>query len=560
MEAVMEAVCGDCKKPFLPCASSARVPDFCQRCIDVRELRKNPRPNFQPDARVVPEECYIFPPRKKQVLNPTLSADHWLTPTVVKTTLLELALQKNWPAFATDILSKKNPQPHNGRVYLDEADNKHDYYVKFRGDVFEKDNILSTSSMYKPYFAPYDKYDAVSKMLRGQQWGPKHKDWGHFYTTDEQVLVANLKKIMLHWTIKGHNSCAIGKFVHYLIECDMNGSLDLSTNVLFLHLPRVQMYLRWKAKHFTDQYDAFLTEFALCTNDTYRMTGTWDFACVAKNHGTPQQTGGVLHVHLRDWKNAVIDLMPSFSDKGKGVCSHLADMDLVKYSIQQCNYEKMAKQKDVYASWYYQGHVYNDIQFDSKSLVCFDDTNPNGEAILRDIVDLHAEVDAMWDERKQDVLRWEEQKRPTIPKHVVPELGEEEKTLLLQSLVRKSHVFLQVTHDCTHRLVTIKSPTMLFRVETLEPHLRTGYLHRKFKDCSQPIVLSHTNFGEKGRETRNVYLQLLDLTKLGIAPDSYCECHYFDVLFGQCTEPWTQSVPDGARLLRVHVPGTECSV
>lgn len=567
-------ICNECSidkiKRLAPCQCTKIVLEhnagFCQDCTDKRELKLNPRPNFQPDAPVVPEECYVYQARKKPkpttqttIFLPTtpLSGDHKMNEGLVQLTLLQLATQE-WPKFDVTVLAKKFPQVDDDNIYLDESNNKHDYYVRFNpnGD-FEKDNIQSTSDMVKGYFPVYNKYEALGKMLSGQKWGPKSEDYGSFFTTDEAALVPNLKKILWKWQTNNLEKVAIGKFVHYLIEADMNGSLDLFTNSLFQHLPRVRMYLLWKTEEFLDKYDAFRTELRLFHRQL-RLTGTWDFVCVKKGHGTPAETGGILYVNMKDWKNAVVQTESNFPDVGLDICSDVKDIDGARYSMQQCNYEAMAKNKDVYPSWNYNGHTYSEIRFESKTLVCFDDSNRNGRAKTVSIVDFGEKIAQMWAARKKQVDLWEAQHRPPIFKHTIPKLSDEQEDVVLKDLIRNAYVFVEVTSDCEHRLATPKSKIMLLRTPLVDSKLRLNYLHKRLNSVEKPIVVSAEQFGEFGRETREVWLMLQDLTKLGIAPETYCTCHYYNVLFDTYTEAWNEPIPPRAKVLKVHIDGQDC--
>ncbi len=417
----------------------------CRTCYDKILLARRPRPNFNPDAPVMVEYQLINSTAstkrkfartnteqcesKKQAIPMSLHKD---------VTLLELSFMK-WPTILPTTLQQQNPHLRDDIVWLEETNDLHLYHVKYDGVNFETVNNLSTSSVAEHYSARYDKFDAMSKMLAGKQWGPNHKKYGKAFSNDKEALAQNLLKLLKEWKQNNINAIQLGKFVHFLIECHCNGKLDLLTHPVYARFAHIRQYLKWRYIHFDPLFKEYRTEFPFASDATYRRVGTCDLLAVRKDHPLPNQCGSTLTLSMFDWKNALLNEKGfktremTKPEKMKGPCKKLDECNVSHYTIQQNDYEYLAT--TYYQDWLYNGHVYKKVRFEQKQLIGLHETHEDNTAhvvLLDNIQDI---IMILWQERKAAVALWELQGRPEIEKHKPITHTDEESLILLRALI-----------------------------------------------------------------------------------------------------------------------------
>lgn len=410
---------------------------FCHACFDRQLLLRRPRPDYDPDAAIRAEMQYQQPlPLKRKLANcDIVQEEQKKQQELAPKTLLELAFMP-WPDLKPDTLAQKNPHELDSTVYLDETEGKHDYSVKYESGEFECINNLSTSGMVHNYFAEFDDFDGLAAMLNGKQWGPSHPKYGGYYSDDQEVLCKNLVRLLKDWKRKNVEGLQLGKFVHFLAECDMNGVLDLSTKPEYTRTAHIQQYLGWKKTKFEPYYDVYRTELRFRSSSKWRRVGTCDVLAVRKNHPPPSETNGILYVAMFDYKNTIIKTEGFQGKKGFGICAHLDDCNLRHYELQQSDYKKMAAQ-DIYKNWMHNGHKYSKMCVELMQLVCFDESNPNNEAIVITLQDLDDVIEKMWNQRAEEVAIWETLGRLPIPKKTKPKLTDLETEQRVRELLQK---------------------------------------------------------------------------------------------------------------------------
>lgn len=385
---------------------------FCQVCFNKLNLKRDPRMNFDPDAAVVPEYNYVHPPmnaNKRKLMATTEETED-----DSKKTIVQLAFGK-WPKIIPNALAKKNPQELDDLIWLDETNKRHTYHVKFEGkdSEFETDCIQSTSGMHHQYFPnSFNPYGAIEMILRSSKWGPNHPKHGKYYSNDETELVKNLRQMLDDWDKNNVEAIEVGKFVHFLIECHCNKQLALATHPVYANLQHIQQYLKWRSKHFDPFFEEYRTEFRFRSDKQYRRVGTCDLLAIAKNHGTPQETNGILHVTMFDWKNCILKTEGFNNEKGLLYCSEYPKCNFQEYTLQQNDYKKMGSNKRLYGKWVLNGNVYECMEFDAMYLIAFHETNPNNEAIVVPLEDRLAELEFIWRDRAEVVAQWEAAGRP----------------------------------------------------------------------------------------------------------------------------------------------------
>ncbi len=428
-------VCVSCKRELE--MYNGIINTYCSKCEEVILLRRHPRPNFVPDAPVEVEYAFINPMNKKRKLVSDPMADISLQKTK---TLLELSFLP-WPEFKLDALALQNPHPLDDSIWLDETHGRHVYHVQYVKDgPFETENNMSTSAVAHKYSKPYDKYDAVEKMLMGREWGPKHPKWGKYFHTDETILAHNLQEMLKEWTANNKNGLQLGKFVHMLLEAHLNNAIDLLTHPVYSKHKQIQQFLKWKYTKFDAQYIPYRTEFRFHSDASMRRVGTCDLIAVKKDHPPPDQCNSTLTGILIDWKNTILK-QAYRNETMQGPCSSIPQCNVGEYCVQQNDYCCLAR--TFYTGWKFNGYVYDHIDFSSMQLVAFAEDNANNEAVVAPLDDQRELIAILWAERVVEVAKWEQDQRPKIiyPKPTI--LSVEQEFQLLFELVKKTKLLKQ---------------------------------------------------------------------------------------------------------------------
>jgi hypothetical protein len=174
------------------------------------------------------------------------------------------------------------------------VEDSHKYYVQWLVDLTKKDeaftsvDTVSVSGFVHAYFEAFDADTIIDRMQKGKNFSA-----GKYAGMSKQ-------EIKDQWTANGNTASRIGTNSHYLLELYHNGDIDLQGK--FGHLKIVQDFFKWKMEVYEPMgLVPFRTEMRLRSDATLKLTGTADLLCVKADHGTPEETGSVLSVHVIDW-------------------------------------------------------------------------------------------------------------------------------------------------------------------------------------------------------------------------------------------------------------------
>ena len=248
-----------------------------------------------------------------------------------------------------------------------------------------EDGILSTSGVVHSYFPHFDPTAVIKKMRRGRNFHrSQYKDM-----TDQEIQ--NL------WSENGRKASARGTLLHFLLECHNNG-FDLKAS-MYAELSDVQSYFQWREKHFVGLVP-FRTEMRMRTGIDLRITGTADLLAVDANHPPPDQCGGVLSLHLIDWKFSKQIKYENPYENGSGPCSGMNNCNYEHYNLQQNIYQWMLE--TYYNDWEFNGHTYTKVRIVSRHLAVFHSNHPGGYLYI-ELPESMESVEAIMADRRKKV-------------------------------------------------------------------------------------------------------------------------------------------------------------
>lgn len=262
----------------------------------------------------------------------------------------EMTLLREPVPFVPTMLSTMHPHPRDKTITFDEAAHK---YTFIDGDEWISDGIISSSTIIHDFFPSFDADKVIANMRKNEQ---KFNSGKYAGMSDDEIKML--------WS--GNTASERGTYLHYLLECHNNG-YDLENSV-YMCLSDIQDYFRWRDLYMTDQIP-FRTELKMHTGKDLRLAGTADLITIDKNHPPPEETDGVLFLHLKDWKFSKEIRRNNRFEKGYGVCDHLDNCNFTHYSLQQNLYQWMIE--NYYNEWEYNGHKYTKVKVVTKYLVVF---------------------------------------------------------------------------------------------------------------------------------------------------------------------------------------------
>jgi hypothetical protein len=298
------------------------------------------------------------------------------------------------PAFTPTFLMALTPHPLDETIRFNEE--THTYWVKFVDDItkdgdFDCKNVISVSGFVHEYFQQFDADAVITRMQASKTW----KQSKYYGMTREDIK--------RQWQDSGTQASENGTAFHFVVECICNG-WDIESRQDWKRLPAVQQWLRWKTDIFDQQgLVPFRTELRFRSDAALRLTGTADLIAVAANHPPPAETGGVLTLHIKDWKHSkAIRMVCPYGKKGIGLLSHLDDVNFNHYALQQNLYKWLLE--TFYYEWTWRGMHYTSVSVASMELVvCHAD---HGEKCLVVPIPVMArEVQHMVAARRQALLQ-----------------------------------------------------------------------------------------------------------------------------------------------------------
>ena len=237
----------------------------------------------------------------------------------------------------------------------------HTYLVQWNVDAdtaYKSDGVISVSSVIAEYFPKFDADEVIAKMRR--KTGTFSQKGKYAGMTVEQV------KAM--WVVSGDEARTKGTAYHNSAEAILCG-LSVQPGSVYARNPCIRQFLGWFHGEFAASgFEVYRTEMRLRSTAAIRITGMCDFLLVKKDHGIPEETGGILHLTLGDHKRCKA---LKFSNKwqcGEGPCSHLEDCSFARYSLQGSLYAELLER--YYHNARYRGRTYDRIVIDASFLVC----------------------------------------------------------------------------------------------------------------------------------------------------------------------------------------------
>jgi hypothetical protein len=255
-------------------------------------------------------------------------------------------------------LAMANIHPLDSTIRFTEE--THKYQVDFSGEGFESHDIISVSGLVHNYFPVFDPDDAIQKMMKGRNWNP-----GNQYF---QLTPTEIKDL---WKANANTASTRGTWLHGQLERYMNG-FPLRT-MPYAHLVPLQQFFKWEQTYFTNQLVPFRTEIRFRSDSDLRLTGTADLLAVDPSHPAPANCGGVLTLHIIDWKFSKEIKMTNTFQRGLGPCSGLPDCNFSHYTLQQNLYKWLLETK--YNHWTWRGHSYTSVRVASMKLAVFHESH-----------------------------------------------------------------------------------------------------------------------------------------------------------------------------------------
>lgn len=291
------------------------------------------------------------------------------------------------PPFDPVTLAQLTPHPLDSALTFEEE--SHIYTIQYTRDgPFCSDGIVSTSGFVHGFFGHFDPETVLPKMRRGRNFATS------IYANMTDCEIKSL------WETNGARASARGTLLHFLLECHMNG-YDLA-NSLYAGLEDVQAYFRWRKEYFEPNgLVPFRTELRFSTGPDLRLTGTADLLAIRDDHAPPEDTGGVLSLHLIDWKFSKGVKHENKFGSGSGPCAHLPDCNGSHYSLQQNIYKWFIE--NYHGEWTWRGHHYTSVKIVQMSLAVFH-RNHGASGLMVDITDEGNTIQNMLAVRRKQIL------------------------------------------------------------------------------------------------------------------------------------------------------------
>ncbi len=275
------------------------------------------------------------------------------------------ALFDEYPTFpAIHQLASLHPHALDSTIRFRE--DTHKYFVVWfleKGQ-FTSTNTVSVSGFVHDYFPHFDADEVIAKMMKGRRWNSANKYWG--------MSPGEIKQL---WASKGEVASSQGSKFHYLIECFYNG-MDLAP---YRHFRVIRQFLRWHSSAVAGKLRPFRTEMRLRSGADLRLTGTIDMLYVEPDHPPPEETGGVLRLHMKDWKISREIRRENPYGRGFGPCAGMPDCNFSHYTLQLNSYQTMLETH--YTNFRYRGCVYPVVRVLSRELVVFHDERTEAEVV-----------------------------------------------------------------------------------------------------------------------------------------------------------------------------------
>ena len=285
-------------------------------------------------------------------------------------------------------LSLETPHPLDAAVTFDEP--THTYAVQYRTNgPFCGEGIVSTSGFVHEFFEHFDPDTVIPQMRRGKNFAS---------SPYASMTNSDIKEL---WAANGARASARGTLLHFLLECHLNG-FDLAASP-YAGLEDIQAYFRWRQSYFEPAgLVPFRTELRFSTGPELRLTGTADLIAIRDDHPPPSETGGLLSLHLIDWKFSKGVRQENAYRNGTGPCTVLPDCNGSHYALQQNLYRWFLE--TYHQRWTWRGHQYTSVKIVDMRLAIFH-RNHGDSGLCVAIEDRSRIVTAMLDLRREQIAR-----------------------------------------------------------------------------------------------------------------------------------------------------------
>jgi hypothetical protein len=290
--------------------------------------------------------------------------------------------------FDPTFLALQTPHPLDLAVTFDEP--THTYAVQYQVDgPFDEEGIVSTSGFVHEFFEHFDPDTVIPKMRRGKNFATSP------YASMSNAAIKDL------WEANGARASARGTLLHFLLECHLNG-FDLAASP-YAGLEDIQAYFRWRHSYFEPAgLVPFRTELRFSTGPELRLTGTADLLAIRDDHPPPSETGGLLSLHLIDWKFSKGVSHENAYQKGTGPCGALPDCNGSHYALQQNLYRWFLE--TYHQQWTWRGRQYTSVKIVDMQLAIFH-RNHGDSGLCVTIEDRSSIITAMLDLRYQKIAQ-----------------------------------------------------------------------------------------------------------------------------------------------------------
>jgi hypothetical protein len=277
-------------------------------------------------------------------------------------------------------LTVKNPHVRDNSIKFEEED--HLYSVDWTNNgIFDYDDIVSVSGLYKKYFPEFDADKIITKMMNNKKTWPKSKYYG--MTPHE---------IKTKWSVDGRIAAEAGSAHHQICEDFYNGIVPLEP-----YNKPVKQLLEFAKDH--EHLTPFRTEWVLRSDIEHRICGTPDILFISPNH-KPDNKEKTLILSMFDWKNSKEIKKKNYWEKGTTPFNDLDNVNYFHYAIQLNVYKYLIEQ--FYAPMEVQGIVYDKIVIDNMYLIVM---HENRETYMKSLLpNYQSRIQIIFDNRKQYLL------------------------------------------------------------------------------------------------------------------------------------------------------------
>ena len=266
-------------------------------------------------------------------------------------------------ATMSELLELKNPHPRDARIAFEPIEHK--YTIDNDPDT----KYVSVTTWNHSHFREFDADAIIKVMMASRKW----KDSPYYGMTADAIKAA--------WDANRDAAAAAGTAMHYNIECHYNG---LPIPVEDTESPEFGYFLKFFRDH-APRLRPYRTEWTVF-DEALRISGSIDMVFENLDPATGEPDGTL---SIYDWKRCKEIKKVPFSAKDYShnpVISHIPDTNYWHYCLQLNTYKAILERN--------YGKRVTDL-----FLVCLHPDNKNGSYQCIRVVDLQAELAALFKQR-----------------------------------------------------------------------------------------------------------------------------------------------------------------